>query len=72
MSFICDRCKKPQPAKAKPHRVVIETRRKDYVARYREGVMIDVGGAGTEIVREEQLCAKCATWRTTGKFVLPA
>jgi len=70
MSFICDRCKKQQPRGSKPTRVVVETRPKTYGARYREGIMIDVGGAGTEVVREEDLCAKCAT-RVKGKFVLP-
>ena len=72
MSFICDRCKKPQPKKAKPHRVIVETRTKEYAARSKNGYQIDPGGSGSEIVREEQLCKKCAIWRTTGKFILPA
>ena len=70
MSFICDRCKKPQPKKAKPHRIVAEIRPKIYEARYKEGVMIDSGGVGKEIVREKQLCKKCLT-RAKSKFVIP-
>ena len=70
MSFICDRCHVRQPHGAKPTRVVVETRPKDYVARYRDDVLIDVGGAGTEVVREENLCTKCST-RAKSKFVLP-
>jgi hypothetical protein len=70
MSFICDRCRVRQPAHSKPTRVVTGTRPKQYSARYREGVLIDGGGSGTEIVREENLCAKCAS-RTKSKFILP-
>lgn len=70
MSFICDRCKVRQPHGANRIRVVIETRQKTYQARYREGVLIDPGGSGTEIVREENLCTGCAN-RKKSKFILP-
>jgi len=69
MSFICDRCKKPQPRKAKPHRIVAEIRPKIYEARFKNGYQIDPGGVGKEIVQEKQLCKKCAT-RKKSKFIL--
>jgi len=55
MSFICDRCKKPQPVHSSPVRVVIKTRPKIYPAR-----KDDPGGTGREIVEEKNLCTKCA------------
>jgi len=55
MSFICDRCKKPQPRHISPTRVPVETRPKIYPPREN-----DPGGTGHEIVKEENLCSKCA------------
>lgn len=69
MSFVCGVCQKPQPNKAKPHRVVTETRRKTYPARsYKVGKakgaemrtrVDDPGGQGTEIVKEVDVCDGC-------------
>ncbi len=53
MSFRCDRCGVAQPNEKKPNRVVVETRRKEY--KLKDGQY----SVGTEIVREENLCANC-------------
>lgn len=59
MSFRCDRCKCAQPLRAKPKRVVVETRPRVYPS----------GSEGTEVVREEDLCRECAT-RVRSRFKL--
>lgn len=53
MSFRCDRCKTAQPDRARPHRVVVETRKK--TNGFGEW-------QGTEIAREEDLCDECAEY----------
>jgi len=53
MSFRCNRCDKPQPNETKPTRVVVETRRKEY--KLKDGQFSE----GTEIVKEQDLCAEC-------------
>jgi hypothetical protein len=63
MSFICDNCGTPQTNGAKPNRWTSEIRtkiypvRKDY--RYTPPKIIDNGGKGWEIVREQNLCDDC-------------
>lgn len=59
----------PQPGE-KPVRVVVETRAKEYPARYgeprgynREVPVLDPGGVGWEIAKEINLCPRCAKER---------
>jgi hypothetical protein len=65
MSFVCEECHKPQPDRTKPHRVVTETRPKEYTRPIRNEHGQDIGrvevvGQGTEIVHEAMLCGECA------------
>lgn len=60
MSFKCGKCANPQANGVKPVVVVLQTRAISYPVRYRNGVVIDRGGNGTAIVREEKLCKSCA------------
>lgn len=62
MSFICDKCHKPQRNHIKPIRVVVEIRKKIYPIRYaKDGkTVIDKGGKGIEIAREMNLCLPCS------------
>jgi len=64
MSFKCQICKTPQPARTKPHKVVTETRDMQYVN-------LDVNGnakisVGFETVREVNMCEKCWIKRFNG------
>jgi hypothetical protein len=64
MSFICCFCKKAQPDRTKPIKVVLETRRKVYpVRRDKEDEVIDKGGIGRETVKEAYICKYCARKR---------
>ena len=55
MSYICTYCNEPQPNSVKLNKVVVETRNVTY-PRTAEGQL----PTGTEIVKEVDLCAKCA------------
>ncbi len=55
MSFKCTYCSEPQPNGVKLNKVVIETRNVTY-PRTGDGQT----PSGTEIVKEVDLCAKCA------------
>ena len=60
MSFKCDICHQPQPRYAKPLKFVAETRLKKYPYREdKDGNIIDAGGTGQEIVKEQKLCSRC-------------
>jgi hypothetical protein len=61
MSFICDKCLKPQSNHEKPYRVIVETRKRIYPKRFaKDGkTIIDNGGDGWEIAREMNLCKSC-------------
>lgn len=61
MSFRCEICKKAQPARSAPHKIVTETRRKSYSERRKGTKVIDPGGNGSEIVAEVNACDKCAS-----------
>jgi hypothetical protein len=64
MSFICYSCKKPQPNRTKPIKIVLETRRKIYpVRRNKENEVIDKGGIGRETVKDAYICKYCARKR---------
>jgi hypothetical protein len=60
MSFRCEICGKLQPARSAPHKVVTETRRKNYPERRKGTKVIDYGGSGYETVSEVNACEKCA------------
>lgn len=55
--FICDKCKKVQGPGIKASKVVVETRKKEYLPRPDAD---DRGGIGYETVREESRCPPCA------------
>lgn len=63
--FICQKCGKSIGPRVAPNKVVVETRTKEYPQRFaldeygNRGEMIDKGGVGTEIVREEIRCNDC-------------
>lgn len=62
MSFVCDTCKKAQPNKSTPHKVVVATRAKVYQGRRvmkDEFFVEEPGGTGTEIVKEISICDGC-------------
>lgn len=52
----CDRCGKSVKSAT---RIVAETRPKTYAPRWRDKKLLDRGGEGTEIAREEVACAPC-------------
>lgn len=63
MSFKCEKCGKPQPARTKPERVVTET----CVVQHRDPTYRDGEyqgrrdtGTGTQIVSEASMCGPCA------------
>ena len=63
--FICGFCKEQTPRGASMRRFVVETRTKVYPAReaankFREQLIDDPGGTGSEIVRELPACSRCA------------
>lgn len=66
MSFRCDRCGEVQERGVQPLKTVTKTRKKLYPERYKQGqdgkpILIDAGGKGWEVVKEEMLCADCLT-----------
>lgn len=64
--FICQKCGSVVGPGVSPIKKVVETRTKEYPQRWsydeqgNRKDMIDKGGTGTEIVREETLCQECA------------
>lgn len=61
--FICQKCGKVSERKVSPIRKVVETRvvehpRREYVLRGEK--VVDPGGTGMQIVREEIQCPECA------------
>ncbi len=60
MSYICQKCNKPQPHNTPISRRVVETREIVYPPRYNSRKeCIDKGGKGTAIVREIIVCPGC-------------
>jgi hypothetical protein len=53
MSFVCQKCHKPQPARSSPFRIVVEWYP---LARDASGNVL----GGQQIKREEDHCAECA------------
>jgi hypothetical protein len=60
MSFICDVCKKTQPNRVKPIRIVTETRGRIYEPVLKPDKTIDRIPEGWEIVKEISCCLPCS------------
>lgn len=67
MSFRCQVCQEPQPSRSAPNILVTETRERTYPPRLSankarlDGVRpSDPGGQGWEIVKQVNICDKCA------------
>ena len=63
MSFKCDRCSKVFPNHDAPIKTVTSIRDKEYPKRFAADgkTVIDNGGHGWEVAKEENLCATCRT-----------
>jgi hypothetical protein len=62
VSFRCERCGKVQPAHAKPHRIVTETRERVYpeIADDNDpSIVLQPEGRGWEVVKEIEVCERC-------------
>jgi|GEM_PF-1466764 len=63
--YKCDRCGKHSELGQREIKIVSETREKEYPERFTpdgwgKSRRIDRGGVGTEVVKEERICYKCA------------
>ncbi|MCP4348384.1 MAG: hypothetical protein GY795_23095 [Desulfobacterales bacterium] len=63
--YKCEICKKSVPPSTPATRLVVKTRKTGYPLRkdahkYKKGRRDDLGGVGTEIVREILACPQCS------------
>lgn len=61
--FRCQKCHRQSKASERPHKVVMETRQKQYLHRDPDGTIIG-DTFGTEIVKESELCLPCMLYYT--------
>lgn len=59
--FICKKCGEVVGPRQSPEKVVLEVRTVEHpVRKNKDEEVIDKGGVGTQIVREESWCSGCA------------
>lgn len=57
--YICDNCHSVSVSGESEKRMIVETRNVSYPPRYKDKMMIDKGGEGSETVRTKTYCSKC-------------